>query len=68
MGVCGDGRIKKKKKKKFFKLINMNNFIKNFVGGFAGGGGGNTKFCELSENIRNVYTVFLRGICNNIFS
>ena len=30
--------------------------------------GENTKFCELSENIRNVYTVFLRGICNNIFS
>ena len=24
--------------------------------------GENTKFCELSENIRNVYTVFLRGI------
>ena len=30
--------------------------------------GENVKFCELSENIRNVYTVFLRDICNNIFS
>ena len=30
--------------------------------------GENTKLCELSENIRNVYTVFLGGICNNIFS